>query len=221
MKTAESDETIELVHEAGGQMVSLHPLDVSLEDEAKRWVEFAVQSYGDFDILYNNASRPHFGKITEMSAEDWHFTLRNELDIIVFTTKHAVSVMTRRGGGSIINTASVAGLVGLNLEGVWYEFAHAATKAGVIGLTRNIADELAPNNIRVNAISPGLIDTPALQNMPTDLYNSLKQMTLARQMIKRTGQAQDIAYCAVYLASDESSFVTGQNFIIDGGMTAL
>ncbi len=221
LKTSESEETVDLVTKAGGEMVSLHPLDASAEEEAKRWVDFAVGTYGDFDILYNNASAPHFGKVTEMSAEDWHFTVRNELDIIIYAIKHAAPVMMRRGGGSIINTASIAGLVGYNIEGMFYEFAHSATKGGVIAMSRTIADELAPYNIRVNVISPGAIDTPALQSLPPQLYRQLQENSSRRQMIKRMGQPEDIAYCALYLASAESSFVTGANFIVDGGMTAL
>ncbi len=220
LKTAESDETVALVKEAGGEMVSLHPLDLGDEEQAKRFVEFAVESFGDFDILYNNASAPRFGKVTEMSADDWRFTLRNELDLIFYVTRHAVPVMVRRGGGSIINTASVAGITGFNIEGLFYEFAHSTTKAGVIGMTRTLAGELAPHNIRVNAISPGGIETPAWNVLGDELIGRLKEFLLGQQMIKRIGRPEDIAYLALYLASDESSFVTGQNFVVDGGFSA-
>jgi len=219
LKTEESEQTVAMVKEAGGEMVSLHPLDLGDEQQAKRWIDFAVETYGDFDILYNNASAPRFGRVTEMSAEDWHFTLRNELDVVFYPTKYAVPVMARKGGGSIINTASVAGVIGLNIEDLFYEFAHSATKGGVIATTRTLAAELAPQNIRVNSISPGGIETPAWDVLG-NVVEALKDNLLKIQMIKRTGRPEDIAYCALYLASDESSFVTGQNFIIDGGATA-
>ncbi|HXG36364.1 MAG TPA: SDR family NAD(P)-dependent oxidoreductase, partial [Dehalococcoidia bacterium] len=179
-----AEETVTMVKDSGGEMVSLQPLDMADEEQVKRWIDFALQTYGDFDILYNNASRPRFGKVTEMSTEDWHFTLQYEMDVIFFPIKYGAPVMARRRGGSIINTASVAGMVGYNVEEAdFYEFAHSATKAGVIGMSRNLAVELAPHNIRVNTISPGLIDTAAIRRRGPDAYQTLKRETLKRQLI--------------------------------------
>lgn len=220
LKIEDSDETVRLVRDAGGDMVSLHPADLGDEEQAKRLVDFAVESFGDFDILYNNASAPRFGRVTEMSAEDWRFTIRNELDLVFYVTKYAVPVLVRRGGGSIINTASIAGVTGFNIEGLFYEFAHSTTKGGIIGMTRTLAGELAPDNIRVNSISPGGIETPAWSVLGPELIERLKGFLLNQQMIKRIGLPEDIVHLAIYLAADESTFVTGQNFVVDGGFSA-
>ncbi len=220
VKTEESEETVQMVREAGGEMVSLHPLDLGDEQQAKRWIDFAVETFGGFDILYNNASAARFGKVTEMSAEDWHFTMRNELDLIFYAIKHAVPVLTRRGGGSIINTSSGVGMIGLHNLGFMHQHAHAATKGGVIAMTRTLAMELAPQNIRVNAISPGGVDSPALRTLPPHIFEQIEQ-AISHAPIRRLARPEEIAYCALFLASGESSFVTGANYPVDGGITAV
>lgn len=222
MKVAENEETIEMARKAGGTMVGMQPVDLGDEKQVKAWMDFAIKTYGDFDILYNNASAPRFGKVDEMSTEDWHFTLRNELDLVFFTIRYAVPVMLRRGGGSIINTASAVGMVGMMTEPAGlYQAAHAATKGGVIAMTRTLASNLAEKNIRVNAISPGGIDTPVLHSFGEEPFNLLRDTVTKQQPIKRLGRPEEIAYCALFLASDESSFVTGANYAVDGGLTAV
>ncbi|RPF26194.1 SDR family NAD(P)-dependent oxidoreductase [Georgenia muralis] len=220
VKVAEAEETVALVKAEGGEMVSMQPVDLGDEEQVRQWIDFAVQQFGEFDVLYNNASAPRFGRIADFSSEDWHFTIRNELDLIFFAIKHALPHMRARGGGSIINTASVAGLTGRVIGGL-HEFAHSATKGGVIAMTRTLSSDLAEYGIRVNSIAPGGIDTPAWQTLGEEMVNQLRQTIIDGSLIKRVGMGEDIASCALYLASDESGYVTGQNFVVDGGFSAI
>lgn len=221
LKEKDDRQTVARVKKAGGEMVT-RAVDLGDEDAVKDWIAFALDTYGPFDILYNNASAVRYGKITEFSSDDWRFLIRNELDLVYYAIKHAFPVLKRRGGGSIINTASGAGVVGSTFKENLYQFAHSMTKGGVIAMTRTLAAEFAPHHIRVNAISPGVIHSPAFEVFPDKA--ALEKMVgdiLELQPIKRVGQPEDIAWCALYLASDESTYVTGQNFCVDGGLTAV
>lgn len=211
-------ETAARITAEGGRMLSM-AADLADEQQARSWIAFAAESCGGFDILYNNAGACRFGAVCEMSAQDWTFTLRNELDLVFFSTKHAVPYLKQRGGGSIINVSSVAGLTGSTFNDSLFQFAHSTTKGGVIAMTRTLAAELGRDNIRVNVISPGIIETPALTTLPKEHVQPVIDAFLERAVIKRMGRAEDIAYCAIYLASDESTYVTGQNFCVDGGVT--
>lgn len=218
LKVEADQQTVELVRAAGGEMVTSR-VDLGDEDEVRRWIDLAVETYGDFDILYNNASAARYGKTPDFTAEDWRFLIRNELDLVFWATKYAYPVLKRRGGGSIINTASLAGVRGSTFDGTVYQFAHCMTKGGVIAMGRAWAAEFADDNIRVNSISPGLIETPA--SIELGWVKERTDRAIAKQLVKRMGQPEDIAYCALYLASNESAFCTGQNFCIDGGLTAI
>jgi meso-butanediol dehydrogenase/(S,S)-butanediol dehydrogenase/diacetyl reductase len=219
LKVDESDETLKLVQNAGGEMVSMAPVNMSDEEQVKAWIDFAVSEYGDFDILYNNASGCRFGPIDVLERSDWDYTLANELTLVFLAIKHAVPVLRRRGGGSIINTASIAALLssGGGMSNSPGGCAHAVTKAGILAMTRVLAVELSPINVRVNAISPGAIDTPGLAPL---MQGPAAKLLVKQQLIHRKGQSEDIAAAAAYLASDEASFVTGANLVIDGGALA-
>ena len=211
-----AEETLELVAAQGGVMRSTHPLDLADRSAVKQWLDDAAAEFGGIDILYNNASAPRFGQIDAMPAEQWHFTIRNELDIVFHVTQLAWPHLVARGGGAILNTASMAGLrATIDMPG---SLAHAAAKAGVIGLTRELALDGGPHNIRVNTISPGHIRIPWL-NVPA--LREAAARTINHQIIKRNGEPEDVAKAALFLLSDDASFITGSNLVIDGGYTAL
>lgn len=214
LKIEEAEKTVEMVTAEGGEMVSLQPLDLADGVQVKCWIDFALETYGNFDILYNNASAPKFAQIDEMTWEEWNFTIRNELDLLYWACHYAIPHFKSRGKGVIINTASISGMIGSAIG----NFAHGATKGGVIGLTKQLAIELAPHGIRVNSISPGLIDTPATAPMLED--SNFKEAVVQGIPLRRVGRPEEIASVALFLASDEASYVHGANIIVDGGITA-
>jgi meso-butanediol dehydrogenase/(S,S)-butanediol dehydrogenase/diacetyl reductase len=211
-------ETEEMVKAAGGEMASEGPFDLGDPDQVDSWVQFGTAAFDGFDILYNNAGAVRFGPVAEMSTEDWHFTIRNELDLVFFSCRAAWPQLVARGGGAVVNVGSVAGITGLKRMP---QVAHSATKAAVIGLTRQLAAEGAPHGIRVNSLSPGLIETPAtaehLALGPDGPIGSL----IAKTALERPGQATEMVNVALFLASEESSFVTGENIVADGGLTSI
>ena len=218
LKTDLAEETVALVRHAGGEMVSLQPLNLNDEAAVQRWIDFAVGHYGDFDILYNNASGVRGGTIESLTRADWDFNLANEVTILFLAIKHALPVFKRRGGGVILNTGSVAGMVGAAMPGnMPGNFVHNVSKAAVLRMTVHLAVELSPWNIRVNAISPGLIDTPATRPL-LDVGGG--EPFLRSMLIPRLGQSEDIARAAVFLCSDEADYITGVNLPVDGGWTA-
>lgn len=201
------------VREAGGQMISSQ-VDVSDRTAVHAWINAGVAEAGGIDILYNNAASARMKKFPDMSYDDWSFTLRNELDIIFHAAQAAWPHLLARGGGAILNTASTAGLRGRAMLGA---AGHVTGKAGVIGLTKQLAAEGAPHNIRANTISPGVIASSSPRKPPNDVMNR----TIANVPLGRIGQPEDVAYCALWLASDEAAWITAQNFVIDGGSSEI
>lgn len=211
VKIDEAEETADEVRRAGGTMYSTAPVDLGDPESARRWVDDGVAAAGGLDILYNNAGDVRFGSIEELSVEDWRYTIRNELDLVFYVTRAAWPHLRARGGGTIINTASTVTRRGNAAMGMG---AHMATKAGVIALTRQLAAEGAKWGIRANSISPGLIDTPATAHLKVAADQLASSIPLGCW-----GQPDDIAQCALYLASDEAKWVTAADFTIDGGGT--
>lgn len=209
-----SRETVEIVRAEGGEMTAMAPVDLSSEEQATRWVNDAAAVYGGIDILYNNAAHGRVGPLMNMSTDAWHFTLRNELDVIFFVTRAAWPHLVARGGGSIVNTGSIIGSRGSDMPMA----AHGTGKAGVIGLTRHMALEGGPSGIRANCISPGLIATEMFSELMKDPNDNLHKQ-VRTSPLGRVGRAEDVAGLAVFLASDESSYITGQNIVVDGGQT--
>lgn len=217
MDATGAEATVAMAREEGLSLESFHPCDLTDPAQVERLMAFVVERCGGVDILLNAAAFGAFAWIEEMDYEtEWRKTLIGELDIVFLACKAAWPHLIAGGGGAIINFASVnahAVLAGSPA------LAHCAGKGGVLAMTRQLALEGAPHGIRANTISPGMIVTgatkPRLDNEPGFI-----DQVLAKAMIKRLGQPEDIAYCATYLASDEAGWVTGADFSIDGGATA-
>jgi meso-butanediol dehydrogenase/(S,S)-butanediol dehydrogenase/diacetyl reductase len=215
-------ETVEMVKAAGGDMVSLQPIDLTDEAAVKSWIDFAVDAYGDFDILYNNAAVARAAALEDLKREDWDWNIANEVTLVFLAVKHAVAVFERRGSGVIINVGSIAGMVGSGMPGnAAGNLVHCVSKAAVIRLTENLAIELSTRNVRVNSISPGVIDTPQLRPFLGEAPDApLRVLFASKCLIPRIGEVEDIVNAAVFLASDEASYITGVNLPVDGGFSA-
>lgn len=208
--------TVAAIREGGGNVVALTDCDPSVPEQANRLIDFAVSNHGSFDIVYNNAAAVRFAWVEEMTHDDWQATMRGELDIVFNVVRAAWPHLKNRGGGSIINCGSVSGKMAYE---VLPALAHSAGKGGVIAMTKQIAMEGGRYGIRANSISPGLVRTGATAAL-IDNAEWFAPMKRKLMLNGRVGRPEDVAYCALYLASDESGWVTGADFAVDGGTTA-
>jgi meso-butanediol dehydrogenase / (S,S)-butanediol dehydrogenase / diacetyl reductase len=215
-------ETVAMVEAKGGTMVSSQPVDLSDEEQVRHLVDFAVDAFGDFDILYNNAAVARAASLQDLERADWDWNMANEVTLVYLAVRHSLPVFERRGGGAIINVGSIAGMVGSGMPGnASGNLVHCVAKAAVIRLTENLAIELSPYNVRVNCISPGVIDTPQLRPfLGDDPDTPMRRLFAGKCLINRIGEVDDIVNAAVFLASDEASYVTGVNLPVDGGFSA-
>ena len=188
--------------------------DVSRDKDMKELVKKTVARFGKLDIMVNNAGILVFGTVLELTEKDWDRQMSVNLKGVFLGTKYAVEQMKRQGkGGRIINISSIAGLVGF--PGI---SAYCASKGGVTEFTREVALDHAPDGITVNAINPGVIQTEMTKGMLED--EATKKNFLDNTPVGRVGKPEDIGNAAVFLALDESSFITGHNLVVDGGWTA-
>jgi meso-butanediol dehydrogenase/(S,S)-butanediol dehydrogenase/diacetyl reductase len=212
-----SAETVSLVRAEGGRMDAIAPVDLATEDGAGRWVREAVALAGGIDVLVNNASAIRFGPIDTLSFADWSFTIRHELDIVFLVTRAAWPHLVAGGGGSIVNVASITAS-----RGAFFmpQNAHGAAKGGVLALTYQLVVEGGPHGIRVNAVSPAMTETPHTAPLLADPDGPAASIA-ARAPLGRWGQPEDVAHAIVFLASDESSHVSGANIPVDGGAAVV
>ena len=201
------------IHEAGGEAAYVH-LDVTREDDWRTAVNTAIDRYGKLDILVNNAGILIRKGIEDTTEEDWDRIMGVNAKGAFLGTKHSIPAMRQAGGGSIVNISSTAGLVASPSGSASY----TASKGAVRLLTKSTAVQYAKEGIRCNSIHPGPIDTDMIRETFTDSAKLEERMQ--RLPIRRVGTADEIAYGVQYLASEETSFVTGSELVIDGGTTA-
>ena len=210
--------TEEQVRAAGGEITVMGGVDLGDADSARAWVDAAVATYDGIDVLYNNASTQRFAALDELTVDEWDFTMRNELDLVYYTVRAAWPHLKRTGGGSILNVGSIAAIRGVEFMP---QNAHSTAKGGVIALTLQLVVEGGPHGIRANVISPGLVETPNTAPMLADPPERMRRVVLERIPLGRHGQADDIVNAAVFLSSDEASWISGAHLVVDGGGSVL
>jgi NAD(P)-dependent dehydrogenase (short-subunit alcohol dehydrogenase family) len=200
------------IEAAGGRAIALG-VDVGIGAQIESMVADAHLAFGRVDVLFNNAATTRHGDAVDLSADDWTLVWNTNVTSVFLAAKFAIPIMVAQGGGSIISTASVSGI-----QADTSQVGYAASKAAVIGLTRALAVDHAVHGIRANCICPGITATPPMTRMLADL--GLTDTAVTAVPRGRLGQPEELAAVALFLASDDSSFVSGQTIVVDGGMTA-
>ena len=213
---AAAQATVDQIQAQGGQALAIQA-DVSDEAAMAQMVETVIRTYGRIDILYNNAAIQVFGVIPDTSTADWHKVMDVNLKGVYLGCKYVIPHMAAQGGGSVISTSSALGLVGDPVLP-----AYGATKGAIIAMTKAMAQAHGPQGIRVNCICPGDVATPLV----VEYFDQQPDPAAARQQVeahyalRRIAEPEEIAQVALFLASDESSFVTGTALVVDGGLTS-
>jgi len=207
-----AEATVEMAREAGGEMVSLQPCHLSDPADCAKLVELAASEFGRIDVLFNLAARTHFGGLESVTDDDWDAARRDEVDLVFYLTRAAWPQL-KASRGVVVNMASLNGSLSFKQLA---SLSHPTNKAGIVGMTRELALEGSEHGIRVNSISPGLIESNATRG---ELQNGewATQMR-GRTLLGRFGQPEEVANVALFLACDESSYVTGIDLVVDGGM---
>jgi len=212
-----SDETVRLVVEAGGAMTATAPVDLSSYEATEGWVDAAAAAHGGIDVLYNNASLPVVGPWDDLTVDDWHAGIRNELDLVFFACKAAWPHLVARGGGSIINIASIASIRG---AAFFQQAAHGAAKGGVLSFTYHLAAAGGPHRIRANAILPGMIRTPSTEFLFATPDSPGSKLGDANPL-GRVGEPDDVVKLAAFLASDDAWYINAAAIPVDGGQSVI
>lgn len=210
-------ETARLLRAAGGEAEAIQG-DVTQEADVERFVDFTVERFGRLDILFNNAGMTIPGSVTELTEEQWDAVLDVNAKGVFFGCKYGIPAMlSTAGGGSIINTGSGAGHVGTR-RGAAYN----AAKAAVVLLTKQVALDFARQNVRVNAVCPGMVDTGFMERVFKSRGDEVAARKAAEEAVPmgRLARPEEVARAVLFLASDDSSYVTGSSLMVDGGYTA-
>jgi NAD(P)-dependent dehydrogenase (short-subunit alcohol dehydrogenase family) len=211
----EGEEIVRDIREAGGHAIFVKT-NVANEDEVKHMVETAIDTFGHVDVLYNNAGimPAEDGSVTEITEATWDRIMDINIKSAFLCCKYTIPYMVKQGSGSIINVASFVAFLGCTVP----QDAYTVSKGGMLSLTKSLAVQYGRYNIRCNAICPGPIETPLLRVLWTS--EEARNLRLNRIPLGRFGEAKDIVYMALYLASDESSWTTGAWLLVDGGISS-
>jgi NAD(P)-dependent dehydrogenase (short-subunit alcohol dehydrogenase family) len=209
------NETVQTIRDAGGTAIFVKA-DVAAENEVKALVDTTLETFGHIDVLYNNAGvqLPEDQSVVTNSEALWDRVLDINLKSIFLCSKHTIPHMIKQGKGSIVNIASFVALLGCTVP----QDAYTASKGGILSLTKSLAVQYGQNGIRCNAICPGPVETPLLRYLWTS--EEARNKRLNRIPLGRFGEARDIVYMALYLASDESAWTTGSWLVVDGGISS-
>ena len=209
-RVTEGEQTVHEICERGGDAIFVKT-DISKASEVEGLMDQTIEFYGRLDYACNNAGTFVMGRLFELSEEEWDRTINANLKGIWLSLKYQIPIMLQQKGGVIVNMASMSAIIGNPGVSIY-----SASKGGVVALTQSAAIEYAASGIRINAISPGVISTPMVDDIPTPLLEDIQ----SKHPIGRLGKPEEIADAVVWLCSDKASFVTGHNMVIDGGYTA-
>jgi NAD(P)-dependent dehydrogenase (short-subunit alcohol dehydrogenase family) len=207
-----ADATVQMVRRDGGTMVSLHPCRLSTPADCTALVDFAMRTFSRIDVVFNNAAMAHFNWLEDISDEEWDRNRRDEVDLVFYLTRAAWPHL-KTSRGVVVNTASLTAWMSFKNLGA---LAHATAKAGIVGMTRQLAMEGREHGIRANSISPGIIETNQTREQLKDPEWAAEM--LGKTLLGRLGRPEEVANAALFLACEESSYVTGIDMVVDGGM---